>query len=322
MTQLVKWEKARQAIAEAKSIDEVKQIRDKAQAFLAYVKQQKESLIAQNDVAEIKLRCERRIGKMLKENIPHEGGRPKKQSQDATVITPKPIEQAQVTTLQHFGITKSSSSRWQAIAELPEDKFEKYVADVKASNEELTTVGMIRMAKGLKVYVGFNSGGNEWYTPPEYIEAARKAMGSIDTDPASSEFANKYIKAKKYFTKENDGLKKKWEGNVWLNPPYSQPLIDEFSNAVSSKFKNQEVSQACILVNNATETNWFQRMLGTASCVCFVKGRIRFLNIAGNPTSTPLQGQTILYFGNNSDGFKKHFDKFGFILWSKEVKIL
>lgn len=312
--QLAKWEKARQAIAEAKSIDEIKKIRDKAEAFRLYAKQQKESLVVQNDVAEIKLRCERRIGEMLDEMPKQHGARPADKTtglQDETPLLPK--------TLSDIGITKSDSSRWQTISSLPEDKFEKYIAQVKKSNEELTTVGMVRMAKGLKVYVGFNSGGNEWYTPPEYIEAARKAMGDIDTDPASSEFANKYIKAKKFFTKVSNGLKQQWEGNVWLNPPYSQPLIDEFSNAVSSKFKNQEISQACILVNNATETNWFQRMLGVAACVCLVKGRIRFLNMSGNLTSTPLQGQAIIYFGRNYDNFKKHFEKFGFILWPKEV---
>jgi phage N-6-adenine-methyltransferase len=164
------------------------------------------------------------------------------------------------------------------------------------------------------VHVSQNSGENEWYTPAGYIQAAREVMGSIDTDPASCLEANRTVEAKQFFTKEDDGLGKKWKGNVWMNPPYSQPLISKFADAVASKFEASEIKQACVLVNNATETQWFQRMLCSCSAVCFMKGRVRFIDKAGNATGAPLQGQAVLYFGGNMEAFKREMSIHGVVL--------
>jgi ParB family chromosome partitioning protein len=163
------------------------------------------------------------------------------------------------------------------------------------------------------VHVAQNSGENEWYTPPQFIESARLVMGSIDTDPASNPIANATVKATRFFTKDEDGLQQKWEGNVWMNPPYAQPLMSQFAEAISEKFESGEIEQAIILVNNATETQWFQRMASVASAVCFPKSRVKFLDPNGKPGGAPLQGQAIIYMGDSKRVFRDEFRKYGAI---------
>jgi phage N-6-adenine-methyltransferase len=167
-----------------------------------------------------------------------------------------------------------------------------------------------------KPHVANNSGENEWYTPAIYIEAARRVMGSIDTDPASSDIANETIKASVYYTIGDNGLVQSWSGNVWMNPPYAQPLVTQFSEAIANKYKSGEIKQACILVNNATETTWFQRMMEVCSAICFLRGRVKFVDKEGKATGAPLQGQVILYLGKNVEKFATEFTEMGKILYA------
>lgn len=160
-----------------------------------------------------------------------------------------------------------------------------------------------------KPHVAQATGENEWFTPPEYIEVARLVMGGIDLDPASCEVANRIVKAETFYTKDNDGLTQPWFGRVWMNPPYSQPLIGKFTDKLVENIEAGNVEQACVLVNNATETAWFQPMLKTCSAVCFIQGRVKFLDVDGEATGAPLQGQTVLYFGPNGQRFRDVFSE-------------
>ena len=172
--------------------------------------------------------------------------------------------------------------------------------------------------KKAKAHVSHNTGEKEWYTPPEYIASAKKVMKKIDCDPASSEIANRAVGASVFYTKDQDGLSKPWVGNVWMNPPYAQPLIYQFAEAISSKYEEGKITSAIVLVNNATETAWFQRMAAVASAICFPKGRIRFLDPDGNP-GAPLQGQAIIYFGNDALLFVDEFSQYGSVYYAKRI---
>jgi len=151
----------------------------------------------------------------------------------------------------------------------------------------------------------------EWYTPPKYISAARKVMGDIDLDPATSEEAQEAVRATRYYTQRVDGLRQSWRGRVWLNPPYNMPLVEQFTNKAIESYKSGDVTEAIILVNNATDTKWFQSLLDYP--ICLVRGRVQFFNPYGLTLQTR-QGQAIFYLGNNIGRFAEVFSKFGPVL--------
>jgi phage N-6-adenine-methyltransferase len=163
------------------------------------------------------------------------------------------------------------------------------------------------------VHVTQNTGENEWYTPGDIIEAARAVLGGIDLDPASTAAANEIVQAATFFSAMDDGLKQYWHGHVWMNPPYAQPLIEHFAKKLAASIQAHEVSAAIALVNNATETEWFQTMGTVTDAVCFPSGRIRFWNPA-KETAMPLQGQALLYMGPQIDHFCERFASFGIVL--------
>lgn len=125
---------AHQAIAQVQGLDEIKGIRDKAEAVRKYPQSVGMGLELQNYAAEVKLRAERKAGELLAQMQLHGGDR-KSQKAEAR---PK---------LEDIGITKDQSSRWQLTAVISEREFEKYVAQTKSTNGEVTTAGLLRVAK-------------------------------------------------------------------------------------------------------------------------------------------------------------------------------
>lgn len=161
-------------------------------------------------------------------------------------------------------------------------------------------------------HVANNSGENEWYTPQSYIDAARAVMGGIDLDPASSAIANKTVQAATFHTAETNGLEKPWNGRIWLNPPYAQPLVAQFINKLADELADGHTEQAIVLTNNATETRWWQTLTEDANAICFLHGRVKFLDPAGQP-GAPLQGQTIVYHGTHTDRFQDEYGDMGVV---------
>jgi phage N-6-adenine-methyltransferase len=160
--------------------------------------------------------------------------------------------------------------------------------------------------------LGLEAGENEWWTPALYIEAARKVLGAIDLDPATTLKANETVQAAQIFTRKDNGLEQRWDGRVWLNPPYAQPLIGQFISKLCGEYAERHCTAAVLLTHNYTDTEWFHKAEKSAELLCFTRGRIAFLNPVGEPAA-PTQGQCFFYFGDDRKAFREEFSRFGFI---------
>jgi ParB family chromosome partitioning protein len=289
--ELVLLSQALRALAEARSLDEIKLIRDKAAALRSYAKQRGVSLEIQNAAAEVTIRADRRMGELLRESVQHAGGR--KRSHAVTV------------SLGDLGITKMQSHRCQTIASLPEDEFEHEIATTKRNGGELTSVAIYRRASTA-------ARSDDWCTPLEYVESAREVLGTIDLDPATSEEAQEVVKATRTFTEEQDGLRQKWRGRVWLNPPYAQ--LHAFATKLLDEYAAGRVTAAIVLTHNNTDSSWFHALAGKLAAICFTRGRVKFINHAREETNHPQQGQCFMYFGNDVPGFITHFGGYGTVM--------
>lgn len=221
--------------------------------------------------------------------------------------------------------TPTTESQARPLASLPAEEqpivWERAVetapnGKVTAKHVEQTVVEYKQTAETVAVpvrpHVANNSGNNEWYTPMPYAEAARRVLGRIDLDPASTDEANQVVKATRYYTIDDDGLAQAWQGNVYMNPPYSTDLIGKFGDKLLDHLSRGDVPSAIVLVNNATDTAWFHSMAAWANALCFPRGRIRFWS-PGGEIGAPLQGQAILYFGQDRSKFSAEFAEFGIV---------
>jgi phage N-6-adenine-methyltransferase len=108
----------------------------------------------------------------------------------------------------------------------------------------------------------------EWYTPPKIFDA----LGlEFDLDPCSPGPEKCFTPAKKHLTIIDDGLTAEWSGLVWCNPPYGRHTRDWL-------FRMADHRNGIALVFARTGTKWFHECIRSTDAVCFIGGRLRFIN--------------------------------------------
>lgn len=132
---------------------------------------------------------------------------------------------------------------------------------------------------------------DEWYTPKEIIDC----LGEFDLDPCAP-MKPLWPTAKVMWNKTNDGLSMDWGGDrVWLNPPYSQPLITQFCERFA------ENGNGIALLFGRTGNRIFQEiMLTQADAVLFLRKRIKFYKPDGTQGQSGGCDSVLFAFGKNN----------------------
>lgn len=133
---IIKFDSARQALAECKSAIETKQVMDAAEASRVYLQRTQASVEMVNKATEIRLLAEKQMGEFLAESPKQHGSRGVgKSGVVATDSTP--------TTLAEIGISKDQSARAQKLAALTNEEFQSRIDAVKGKGKLLSTAAVL-----------------------------------------------------------------------------------------------------------------------------------------------------------------------------------
>ena len=130
---------------------------------------------------------------------------------------------------------------------------------------------------------------DEWYTPPHII----RSLGEFDLNPATSLDTYKLNRsADNFYTAKENGLVRTWRGRVWLNPPYSNPLLQEFLNKMAVH------NRGIALIYSKIDAKWFHDIvLNNATAIKFLYDRIRFLKSDGTKGMQPRSSSMLVAYG-------------------------
>ncbi len=160
---------------------------------------------------------------------------------------------------------------------------------------------------------------NEFATPTEIWRPLSRAVDGFDLDPCSG--AEAVPIAPERYTKEDDGLRQPWHGDVFVNPPWSGSDGDGsakeawLQKAISEALR-EETDRIIVLLPVDTSTHWFHSYVVEAESVCFVgPGRIPFEGGDRNPSF----GLLIAVFGPVDDRLANALDTFGVVFRGRSV---
>jgi len=130
----------------------------------------------------------------------------------------------------------------------------------------------------------FTSNTPEWETPQDLFDELNKEF-NFTLDVCATK---KNAKCKKYYTKDDNGLDKDWDGVIWCNPPYGREISAWVEKAYVSLCKT------VMLIPARTDTKYFHNYIYNKpnTEIRFIKGRLKFSN---SKNSAPFPSMLVIF---------------------------
>lgn len=196
---LVRYDEARTAVQAARDVDEAKAIRDKADALRAYARQANDSELALW-VSEIQLRARRRIGELSAEldKVVTTGG-----GKVGIPSSGKPKSEV----LKSAGLSTSAAHRYEQLASVPEEDFERVLAEKRERGQIATADDLV------------------YYVRRKRSEDERKATLTQPVDLPSGIYLGDFRQlSPEHIPDESVEL-------VFTDPPYDEDSIELYEDA-------------------------------------------------------------------------------------------
>ena len=140
MNELVKLNKARQALMEAKGLDEIKEIRDIAKAVKSYAIAKSLGREMINEASEIEIRAIREMGKLIEQGQERKEIARQGRNRDLNV----PDRNIWTKTLPDIGVTRKESSTSKNLASITDEQFEWKINEFINEKRPLTKTALLR----------------------------------------------------------------------------------------------------------------------------------------------------------------------------------
>jgi phage N-6-adenine-methyltransferase len=135
--------------------------------------------------------------------------------------------------------------------------------------------------------VHFSSATDEWETPQALFDELSWIFGGFTLDPCATP---ENAKCARFFTRDDNGLARRWEGKVFVNPPYGRSIGSWVRKGFEASLGGALV--VCLLPAR-TDTRWWQEYARRGQ-VWFLRGRLKFgraRNAAPFPSAVVIFGR-------------------------------
>lgn len=139
--------------------------------------------------------------------------------------------------------------------------------------------------------VMFSSKTDLWETPQELFDELNYEFHFTLDVCALPENA----KCSVYYTPQQNGLSKPWNGVIWCNPPYGKGVGEWVRKALSTSVGGATV---VMLLPARTDTRWFHEYIYGKAEIRFIKGRLKF---GGSKNSAPFPSMVVVFRARKED---------------------